>query len=128
MKKFFWPNSIFCNFKNGSRKIFIDLFDFTSFLPGLFQIFWPTMERMMGIIRGYSHWIIGWLARSKLCWPCKKGLVRHSFSYYIILYMYRNRISYSYEMTNYLKKLVLETFCQRFRGTPTVPYLLYVLI
>ena len=52
-KIFFWPNSIFCNFKNGQKSIFelgkckkFDLFDFTSFFACTFYfIFWPTVCR-----------------------------------------------------------------------------------
>ena len=62
-RKILW-NYIFCNFKNGQKctyfwsgkkfktaknaisrkKIFFYLFDFASFLPGLFWIFWPTVS------------------------------------------------------------------------------------
>ena len=58
-RNFYWPDFIFCNFKIGQKSIFelgkslklpkmqfhekkIDLFDFTSSLPGLFKIFWPA--------------------------------------------------------------------------------------
>ena len=58
-EKIFGTKSIFCNFKNGQKSIFelekslklpkmqfheIDLFDFMSFLPRLFKIFWPTVQ------------------------------------------------------------------------------------
>ena len=58
---FFWPNSIFCNFKSGqksifelgkcfktaknaiSRNFFCNIWFHGFFLPRLFQIFWPTV-------------------------------------------------------------------------------------
>ena len=63
-QKIIFTNSIFCNFKNGQKSIFelgknlklpemqfhekkFNVFDLTSFLPGLFLIFWPAVHTRM---------------------------------------------------------------------------------
>ena len=39
----FWTGKKFKTAKNAISRKFFDLFDFTSFLPGLFLIFWPAV-------------------------------------------------------------------------------------